>query len=123
MRSFGITVLTVLSVFTPTTSRYPTIQISAIPHTRPMRAWIFWSTSGARSTATLRHHDSVIGTLREAGFTVEMAAHAFSVIDSYLYGFAQQPQNLTYDTSQEAAEVAENVLRQIPQSSTRIWPS
>ena len=64
--------------------------------------------------ATLRHHDSVIGTLRQAGFTVEMAAHAFSVIDSYIYGFAQQQQNLTYNTSEEAAEVAENVLRQIP---------
>jgi hypothetical protein len=64
--------------------------------------------------ATLRHHDSVIGTLREAGFTVEMAAHAFSVIDSYIYGFAQQQQNLTYNTSEEAAEVAENVLRQLP---------
>jgi len=64
--------------------------------------------------ATLRHHDSVIGTLREAGFTVDLAAHAFSVIDSYVYGFAQQQQNLTYDTSQEAAKVAEDVLRQIP---------
>src|SRR5665811_884307 len=64
--------------------------------------------------ATLRHHDSVIGTLREAGFTVEMAAHAFSVIDSYIYGFAQQQQNLTYNTSEDAAVVAQNILRQIP---------
>ena len=64
--------------------------------------------------ATLRHHDSVIGTLREAGFTIEMAAHAFSVIDSYIYGFAQQQQNLTYNTSPEAAQVAESILQQIP---------
>lgn len=64
--------------------------------------------------ATLRHHDSVIGRLREAGFTIEMAAHAFSVIDSYIYGFAQQQQNLTYDTSEEAAQVAESILQQIP---------
>jgi len=64
--------------------------------------------------ATLRHHDSVIGTLREAGFTIEMAAHAFSVIDSYIYGFAQQQQNLTYNTSEEAAQVAESILQQIP---------
>ena len=64
--------------------------------------------------ATLRHHDSVIGTLREAGFTIDMAAHAFSVIDSYIYGFAQQQQNLTYNTSQEAAKVAESILQQIP---------
>jgi AcrR family transcriptional regulator len=64
--------------------------------------------------ATLRHHDSVIGTLREAGFTIEMAAHGFSVIDSYIYGFAQQQQNLTYNTSEEAAQVAESILQQIP---------
>ncbi len=64
--------------------------------------------------ATLRHHDSVIGSLREAGFTVGMAAHAFSVMDSYIYGFAQQQQNLTFTTSEEAAVVAENILRQLP---------
>jgi len=40
--------------------------------------------------ATLRHHDSVIGTLRRAGFSVQMAAHAYSLLDSYLYGFALQ---------------------------------
>src|SRR5450631_2277245 len=38
--------------------------------------------------ATLRHHNAVIGTLREAGFTVEQTAHAFALIDSYVYGFA-----------------------------------
>ncbi len=64
--------------------------------------------------ATLRHHDSVIGSLREAGFTIEMAAHAFSVIDSYVYGFAQQQQNLTYATSEEATVVAEDILRSLP---------
>src|SRR6266849_8799761 len=40
--------------------------------------------------ATLRHHDAVIGSLREGGFSIEMAAHAFSVLDSYIYGFALQ---------------------------------
>lgn len=64
--------------------------------------------------ATLRHHDSVIGTLRQAGFGIHLAAHAFSVMDSYIYGFAQQQQNLTYTTAQEAAAVAENLLGQIP---------
>src|SRR5215210_874747 len=38
--------------------------------------------------ATLRHHDAVLGCLREAGFSVTMAAHAYSVLDSYIYGFA-----------------------------------
>ncbi len=30
--------------------------------------------------ATLRHHDAVIGCLRNAGFTIELSAHAFSII-------------------------------------------
>jgi len=64
--------------------------------------------------ATLRHHDAVIGSLRAAGFTIHLAAHAFSVMDSYLYGFAQQQQNLTYTTAEEAAVVAQGILKQIP---------
>ena len=64
--------------------------------------------------ANLRHHDSVIGTLRQAGFTIHLAAHAFSVMDSYIYGFAQQQHNLTYTTSKAAAAVAERLLGQMP---------
>ena len=64
--------------------------------------------------ATLRHHDTVIGTLREAGFSIEMAAHAFSVLDSYTYGFAMQEQSLPFETEEETAEVAEEILAQLP---------
>jgi len=64
--------------------------------------------------ATLRHHDAVIGSLRAAGFTIHLAAHAFSVMDSYIYGFAQQQQNLTYTTAEEGAVVAEDILRRLP---------
>ena len=37
-------------------------------------------------------------------------------MDSYIYGFAQQLQNLTYSTPDEAAAVAEGILRQLPSS-------
>src|SRR5947209_20505202 len=33
--------------------------------------------------ATLRHHDAVIGSLRRGGFSIEMAAHAFSGLYRY----------------------------------------
>ena len=62
--------------------------------------------------ATLRHHDAVIGTLREAGFSIEMAAHAFSALDSYIYGFALQEASLPFNTAEEATEVAEMILNQ-----------
>ena len=60
--------------------------------------------------ATLRHHDAVIGVLRNAGFSVEMAAHAFSLIDSYIYGFALQEASLPFQSPDEATAVAANIL-------------
>jgi AcrR family transcriptional regulator len=64
--------------------------------------------------ANLRHHDAVIGTLRAAGFTTEMAAHAYSLVDSYIYGFALTQMNLPFNTSAEVAEVAQNMLQPFP---------
>ena len=43
----------------------------------------------------LRYFDWVIGTLRRAGFSVELAVHAFSAIDSYVYGFGRQQLNMS----------------------------
>jgi len=64
--------------------------------------------------ATLRHHDSVIGSLRRAGFSIDMAAHAFSVMDGYIYGFALQQMNLPTHTSTESSALAEDLLRELP---------
>jgi AcrR family transcriptional regulator len=63
--------------------------------------------------ATLRHHDTVIGVLRRAGFSVGMAAHAYSLLDAYLYGFALQEAGLPFD-SETAPDVAEAILAQFP---------
>ena len=71
----------------------------------------------SRSTpgpATLQHHDAVIGCLREAGFSIAMAAHAYSVLDSYIYGFALQQASLPFKTSDEALDVADSIQRQFP---------
>jgi len=64
--------------------------------------------------ATLRHHDTVLGCLRRAGFSVELAAHAFSALDSYIYGFALQERNLPFDTPEETAELAQAIMAQVP---------
>ena len=64
--------------------------------------------------ANLRHHDSVIGCLREAGFSIAMAMHAYSALDSYIYGFALQEKSLPFDTSDQVGEVAEIILSQFP---------
>ena len=64
--------------------------------------------------ANLRHHDSVIGTLRAGGFDIAMAAHAYSLLDSYIYGFALTKLNLPFDTSDDVAEVAQSMLEPFP---------
>ena len=64
--------------------------------------------------ANLRHRDSVIGCLRQGGFPIELAIHASSVLDSYIYGFALQEQNLPFDTTEELAEDADAILSQFP---------
>ncbi|MFI5281780.1 MAG: TetR/AcrR family transcriptional regulator C-terminal domain-containing protein [Candidatus Dormibacterales bacterium] len=64
--------------------------------------------------ATLRHHDSVIGSLTGAGFSIEMAAHAYSVMDSYIYGFAMQQLTLVYDSTELAGQAAQAFLGRIP---------
>ena len=61
--------------------------------------------------ANLRHHDAVIGCLRAAGFDMEMAAHAYALLDSYLYGFALTKMNLPFESAEEAAEMAQRMIQ------------
>jgi AcrR family transcriptional regulator len=62
--------------------------------------------------ANFRLHDAVLGCLREAGFSVENAVHAYSVQDAYIYGFALQEKTLPVDTPADLAEAAESIRRQ-----------
>jgi AcrR family transcriptional regulator len=64
----------------------------------------------APGPATLRHHDVVIGVLRGAGFSIEMVAHAYAVLDSYIYGFALQAPNLPFDTAEDTVKVAQAIM-------------
>jgi AcrR family transcriptional regulator len=78
-----------------------------------------WATAlmESRSTpgpANVRHHDAVLGILRNAGFSVELAAHAYSLLDAYIYGFALQEASLPFHTPEETAEVAETIMAELP---------
>lgn len=64
--------------------------------------------------ANLRHHDAVLVNLRGAGFSIEMAAHAYSLLDSYIYGFAQTQMSLPFDDPEEVAAMGEAMLAQFP---------
>jgi AcrR family transcriptional regulator len=64
--------------------------------------------------ARLRYFDWVIGTLRRAGFSLEASAHAFSVLDSYIYGFGRQALNVAVDPDTKPEEMTEAFLQAIP---------
>jgi AcrR family transcriptional regulator len=64
--------------------------------------------------ATLQHRDAVLGCLRDAGFSIALAAHAYSVLDSYIYGFALEQASLPFHTSEEAVEVADRIRQDRP---------
>lgn len=64
--------------------------------------------------AILRHHDTVLGILRAGGFSIAMAGHAFSVIDSYLYGFVLQETAMPFSNREEFDEVAGDLMQALP---------
>ncbi|MEV6596076.1 TetR/AcrR family transcriptional regulator [Actinoplanes sp. NPDC051346] len=65
----------------------------------------------APGPATLRHHDATIGVLRGAGFSVKLSAHAYALLDSYIYGFALQEAALPFRGPDTAAEVTETIMQ------------
>jgi AcrR family transcriptional regulator len=64
--------------------------------------------------ANLRHHDAVIGNLLGSGFDMAGAAHAYSLLDSYIYGFAQTQMNLPFESTADIAEMARTMLEPFP---------
>ena len=72
--------------------------------------------------ANLRHHDAVIGSLRAGGFDMAMAAHAYSVLDGYIYGFALTKMSLPFEDTSDIAEVAETMLARSRSTRTPTSP-
>ncbi len=64
--------------------------LMAPEHARPARA---------------RYMDSLLGRLREAGFSAETTYHAYHVLDGYIFGFALWETSHTY-TAEEASNLA-----------------
>jgi AcrR family transcriptional regulator len=92
-----------------TAMRQRAISVRAVMSRHPWATGLMESRT-TPGPATLRHHDAVIGTLRGAGFSIALAAHAFSALDSYIYGFALQEASLPFDTAEETTELAQAIL-------------
>ena len=60
--------------------------------------------------SNLRVHDAVLGCLRAAGFSIELTVHAMSVQDAYIYGFALQQTDMSSQTAEDFADVAQRQM-------------
>ena len=65
--------------------------------------------------ATLAHHDAVLGCLRAGGLSLQLTAHAYAVLDSYIYGFIHTELNLPFQSSEQTHEVAADIFGSVPE--------
>lgn len=64
---------------------------------------------------TLRHHDAVLGCLRTGGLPTPVVAHAYAIVDAYVYGFAVQEASLPGEgVGDEMQDTAEAIAAQMP---------
>jgi AcrR family transcriptional regulator len=64
--------------------------------------------------STLQHHEAVIGCFRQGGFSIEMTAHAYALVDAFIYGFALQEANLPATGGEDMADLAETIIEPLP---------
>lgn len=64
--------------------------------------------------ASLRHHDAVIGCFLRGGLSMDMTAHAYAIVDSYVYGFALQEANLPFGGDEEISDLADEIVAALP---------
>ncbi len=90
-------------------------------HTRAVLRRHPWAVAlmASRTTpgpTTLRLLDAGIGCFREDGFSVQEAAHAISVVDSYVHGFVLQEVNLPFRSESELAAMTGAIMEEFPRA-------
>jgi AcrR family transcriptional regulator len=63
--------------------------------------------------ARLAYMDSLLGRLREAGFSADATYHAYHVLDAHIFGFSLWQANHSYNAGQ-VADMAAEFARMIP---------
>lgn len=73
--------------------------------------------------ASMKHHNAMMGCLREAGFRFRKSVHIYSALDSYTYGFALQQKTSAYQTPEESAQhINQQIETQIPEAFANEYP-
>ncbi len=77
-------------------------------------------TRTAPGPESLKQHDAVLGCLRRGGLSLQLTAHAYAVLDSFLYGYAIQEAGLPFhgdDPTVQLDELAEGILAMLPRET------
>jgi len=69
---------------------------------------------GSPGPNNLGHHDAVLGCLRGGGMSIQMAANAYAVLDSFVYGFAFEEAVLPGGGGEGLVEAAEQIAAHFP---------
>lgn len=85
-------------------------------------AWVIglMESETAAGPNSMRYLDAIIGSLRAAGFSMEDAGRAFTVLDSYVYGHVIQESNFPFSTP---AEITDTVASALEQEALSAFPN
>jgi Tetracyclin repressor-like, C-terminal domain len=64
--------------------------------------------------ARLQWMESLLGTLRQAGFSANLTHHAYHALDSHITGFTLWQVTFPFEDQQELVGMAEAFLRDLP---------
>jgi AcrR family transcriptional regulator len=70
--------------------------------------------SSGLSQARLRYMESILGTLRQAGFSAEMTDHGYHALESHIMGFTLWEVGMDLGSREDLAGLATSFLRELP---------
>ncbi|HPF77629.1 TetR/AcrR family transcriptional regulator C-terminal domain-containing protein, partial [Phycicoccus elongatus] len=82
--------------------RRRSVSVRQVLHAHPW-ALPLMESRRAPGPANLAYHEANIACLRAAGFTPEQVAHAYAIVDAFVYGFVLQEATLPFESGDEAA--------------------
>ena len=86
--------------------RRRSVSVRQVLHAHPW-ALPLMESRRAPGPANLAYHEANIACLRAAGFTPEQVAHAYAIVDAFVYGFVLQEATLPFESGDEAAAMIE----------------
>ncbi len=69
---------------------------------------------------SLRHHEAVLACLRRGGLSWQLTAHAYAILDSYVFGFAFEEATLPSTGGEGFAEIAQQMAAAF---DPRVYPT